>query len=145
MTAALLALAGCSESEPTAQPTASSSPSASPTPAVERDQSYATPEELIAALERGGYACSDYSQVANPKDALTRGQCQHEGREIVVSTYASHTEAAAYPSMVRELIRKTSHTITVVGPNWTLLCHTTTDCDSAWRVLGGELVQYSKD
>ncbi|MEV6493391.1 hypothetical protein AB0M20_32940, partial [Actinoplanes sp. NPDC051633] len=84
--------------------------------------------------------CRNWEETQGALGALERGSCFVGSKEVVVSIYDSHEEAAGEPAAHAELLAGVSDTIMVVGENWTLSCEETSICERIESDFGGELV-----
>jgi hypothetical protein len=104
---------------------------------------YATPENLVAAMERDGVVCSGYSTTENPTGAVGRGSCQLDGQETVVSIYATESDAKGEPERKNRLLGGLVVDM-VVGVNWTVSCHDPAAAKRVADAIGGQVVHLDK-
>lgn len=105
--------------------------------------SYATPQNLVAALEDKGVVCAGYSATANPIGAVGRGSCQLDGQETVVSIYATQADATGEPQRKNQLLGGLEVDM-VVGVNWTVSCHDPAAAKRVADAIGGQVVHLDK-
>lgn len=95
--------------------------------------------DIVTALEKGGLVCPKYSPITTPKGAAERGECWPSADDnVIVSTYATHSDAAAAVDAQRKLGVGVGM---LTGENWTLAGGGTGFRAKAKEILGGTLVE----
>ncbi len=96
-------------------------------------------QDIVTALEKGGLVCPKYSPITAPQGAAERGQCWPAAdNNVIVSTYATQTDAAGAAEQQRKLGAGVGM---VTGENWTLTGGGEQFRAKAHEILGGNLVE----
>ena len=82
---------------------------------------FATTQKLLAYLDAKGLGCGNYTPVANPIGAITRGSCYVSGTlEVAVGIYSTRADADATWTNLSGMLRGVTSINMAIGPNWTV-------------------------
>ncbi|MFI2663357.1 hypothetical protein [Micromonospora carbonacea] len=104
---------------------------------------YDKPEDVVAALAKEGVRCAQYTPIPEPQNAVGRGSCNLDGKQVIVSVYATEADAEGEPQRKRQLLGGMDVRM-VVGGNWTITCVDDGQCGRVVEAIGGKTVTLPK-
>lgn len=106
-------------------------------------KTFSSPQQLIAEMEKRGLPCPGYSPVDKPIDAVAMADCTANGKDVLVTIYATHADALAAFQRVSGIMHGLSSTDMAVGENWTVNCDDASFAKQVAQALGGEYMTSS--